>query len=100
LADFHVKHPSEVLKEGEEVEVKIIELKPKAKRISLSLKEASGVMVVTGTTSSGDSADNGNVTLGDVFGGMFDREDYASNEVETEETENIDEVEDVEGGQG
>jgi ribosomal protein S1 len=100
LADFHVKHPSEVLKEGEEVEVKIIELKPKAKRISLSLKEASGVMVVTGTTSSGDSADSGNVTLGDVFGGMFDREDYASNEVETEETENIDEVEDVEGGQG
>jgi len=100
LADFHVKHPSEVLKEGEEVEVKIIELKPKAKRISLSLKEASGVMVATGTTSSGDSTDNGNVTLGDVFGDMFDRDDYASNEVEMHETENVDEVKDVEGGQG
>lgn len=100
LADFHVKHPSEVLKEGEEVEVKIIELKPKAKRISLSLKEASGVMVATGTTSSGDSTDNGNVTLGDVFGEMFDRDDYASNEVETDETEKVDEVKDVEGGQG
>ncbi|MDZ4131567.1 MAG: S1 RNA-binding domain-containing protein, partial [Dethiobacteria bacterium] len=100
LADFHVKHPSEVLKEGEEVEVKIIELKPKAKRISLSLKDASGVLVATGTTSSGDSTDNGNVTLGDVFGDMFDRDDYASNEVEADETEKVDEVKDVEGGQG
>ena len=38
IADYHVKHPSEVLQEGEEVDVKILELKPEAKRISLSIK--------------------------------------------------------------
>ncbi len=75
LADYHVKHPSEVLSEGEEVEVKVLEVKPKAKRISLSLKDAGGVMVAHNNSAS-DDAENGNVTLGDVFGDLFDREEY------------------------
>lgn len=81
LADYHVKHPSEILSEGEEVEVKIIEVKPKAKRISLSLKEASGVAVAPASGSESD-AENGNVTLGDLFGDLFDKEDYSPDSVD------------------
>jgi ribosomal protein S1/(E)-4-hydroxy-3-methyl-but-2-enyl pyrophosphate reductase len=40
MADFHVKHPSEIVQEGEEIEVKIIEANVEAKRISLSIKDA------------------------------------------------------------
>ncbi len=77
LADYHVNHPSEILTEGEEVEVKILEVKPKAKRISLSLKDARGVAVAP---DSGDinGAENGNVTIGDVFGDLFEGEEYDS----------------------
>jgi small subunit ribosomal protein S1 len=88
LADFHVKHPSEVLTEGEEVEVKVIEVKAKSKRISLSIKEAGGVAMVSGSTSSSSDGENGNVTLGDVFGSLFDNEDYSPNvKPEAEEAE-------------
>jgi small subunit ribosomal protein S1 len=75
LADFHVKHPSEVLQEGEEVEVKVIEIKPKNKRISLSIKEAGGI-AYAGSSFELNGADNGNVTLGDVFGDLFENGDY------------------------
>ncbi len=93
LADFHVKHPSEVLSEGEEVEVKVIEVKTKSKRISLSLKEAGGVSVVSGSASSSSDGDNGNVTLGDLFGSLFDSEDYAANvKPEAEEEDQVEMV--------
>ncbi len=72
LADFHVKHPSEVLKEGEEVSVKILEIKPVAKRISLSVKEARGVTPAAPAAAERNSASDGNVTLGDLFGDLFD----------------------------
>lgn len=77
LADYHVNHPSEILSEGEEVEVKILEVKPKAKRISLSLKDAHGVAVTPGSENAG-SLENGNVTIGDVFGNLFEGEEYSS----------------------
>lgn len=88
LADFHVNHPSEVLAEGEEVEVKVIEVKAKSKRISLSVKEAGGVMAAHGDAVT-DGAENGNVTLGDVFGDLFDRESFkaAAEEPAAEEEE-------------
>lgn len=74
IADYHVKHPSEVLHEGEEVEVKILELKPGAKRIGLSIKEVRGISYEsnpgTGETGTGDA---GTVTLGDVFGDLFEQ---------------------------
>jgi len=79
LADYHIKHPSEVLKEGEQVEVKVIEIKPGAKRISLSLKEARGVMFTPGNGNENDS-ENGNVTLGDLFGDLFEQEDLVPEE--------------------
>lgn len=34
----HIKHPSEILKEGQQVEVKIVSLEPERSRIGLSLK--------------------------------------------------------------
>lgn len=97
LAEYHVKHPSEILKEGEEVEVKILEVKPKAKRISLSLKDASGVKVVPGSADS-NGAENGNVTLGDVFGDLFDKEDYSPEDKAPEDK--TDEESEQEGDQG
>lgn len=97
LAEYHVKHPSEILKEGEEVEVKILEVKPKAKRISLSLKDASGVKVVSGSAED-DGAENGNVTLGDVFGDLFDQEDYSPEDNDPEEMADADSEQ--EGDQG
>ena len=74
IADYHVKHPSEVLHEGEEVEVKILELKPGAKRIGLSIKEVRSINYESnpgaGETGTGDG---GTVTLGDVFGDLFEQ---------------------------
>ena len=96
LADYHVKHPSEILSEGEEVEVKVLEVKPKAKRISLSVKDAGGVTVVPGSTE-GSGTENGNVTLGDVFGDLFDKSDYSKEE--TTET-GTDEDSEQDGGEG
>ncbi len=97
LADYHVKHPSELLKEGEEVEVKILEIKPKTKRISLSLKEASGVMGEYGNSAAG-SAENGNVTLGDLFGNLFGLDDIPADEDKVVESE-AGEEKDSAGGQ-
>ncbi len=39
LAKGRVKHPSECVREGQEVEVKILEVKPEEKRIRLSIRE-------------------------------------------------------------
>lgn len=73
LADFHVKHPQEVLQEGQELKVKILDINLGAKRISLSVKEAQdhrGNMESTMQDSDGGSG----VTLGDVFGDLFDQD--------------------------
>lgn len=39
IAHKHISHPQEVLKEGEEVQVKVIEVNSTEKRLSLSIKE-------------------------------------------------------------
>jgi len=70
LADFHVKHPSEIVKEGDEIEVKIIDVNTEAKRISLSIKDARpapGDFPIQAT----QNEENQGVTLGDVFGELF-----------------------------
>ncbi len=81
IADYHIKHPSEVLHEGEETYVKILEIKPAAKRISLSIKEAGGAANPP-EEAVDRSADNGNVTLGDVFGDLFEQEKSAAQAAE------------------
>lgn len=40
LADFHVKTPDEVVREGETVAVKILRVQPEERRVSLSIKDA------------------------------------------------------------
>jgi len=80
LADYHVKHPSEVLTEGEDVDVKILEIKPNAKRISLSVKEASEVKAPGKEEPGADETENGNVTLGDVFGNLFEGQELSPEE--------------------
>jgi len=92
LAEFHVKHPSEVLQEKDEVEVKIIEIKPKNKRISLSVTEAGGALYNVNTAVANGS-DNGNVTLGDLFGDLFENNALASDAVKTETKAKAEEVE-------
>ncbi len=70
IADHHVKHPKEVLEEGAAVDVKILDLRPENKRISLSIKEAQNRAVDDANVSY--NAENGSgVTLGDVFGDLF-----------------------------
>ena len=74
LADFHVKHPSEVLQEGDEVEAKILEINMENKRISLSIKEARPApRDYSNQAVSKDNGSDGNVTLGDVFGSLFNK---------------------------
>lgn len=87
IADYHVKHPSEVLTEGEEVEVKILDVKPEAKRISLSVKEASGAVPPEKKNLPEENSNSG-VTLGDVFGELFENkaDDEAANNEQTEHT--------------
>jgi len=73
IADYHVKHPSEVLQEGETIDVKILELKPAKKRISLSIKEArSESYTQNAGNGDTDSESSGSVTIGDVFGDLFE----------------------------
>ncbi len=92
LADFHVKHPSEVLQEKDEIEVKILEIKPKNKRISLSVTEAGGAAYNVSNVAL-NGTDNGNVTLGDLFGDLFDNGDHSSEEEKAEVEAKPEEVE-------
>ena len=43
LTDANITHPREVVKEGDQVSVKIIRIDPERRRIGLSLKQAAGV---------------------------------------------------------
>ena len=87
LADYHVNHPSEVLTEGEEVEVKILEVKPKAKRISLSIKDAKGTSVSSEQTEINEEED-GSVTLGDVFGNLFENGEMEQEQEKSADADN------------
>ncbi len=97
LADFHVKHPSEVLQEKDEIEVKILEIKPKNKRISLSVTEAGGA-VPNVDNNVLNSSESGNVTLGDLFGDLFSNGTPRTKEMNSK-TLAIPEVGEAEDGQ-
>ncbi len=73
MAGFHVKQASEVAKEGQTVKVKILDINPEAKRVSLSMREANPRPKKESARQ--EHIDPGSsLTLGDVFGGLFDRE--------------------------
>jgi 4-hydroxy-3-methylbut-2-enyl diphosphate reductase len=70
MAGHHVKQPSEVAKEGQDVKVKILDINTAAKRISLSMREANPRPKrepVGQQTTEKEPA----LTLGDVFGDLF-----------------------------
>ncbi len=91
LADYHVTEPSEVVSEGEDVQVKVLRVQPEERRISLSLKEAR--REVEPKPRKQAARRTGNLTLGDVFGDLLTetrdrlRDEEEENE-ETEKTEN------------
>ena len=73
LANYHVKQTTDVVQQGDVVKVKILDLNPEAKRISLSMREANPrpkrepQPKVQQETTGGTG-----LTLGDVFGDLFD----------------------------
>lgn len=73
IAHRHIATPSEVLEEGQEVRVKVLDIRTEEKRVSLSIKEAEQ----EDTQVENDDLDRGNggmnVTLGDVLGDQLRR---------------------------
>ncbi len=84
MADFHVKHPSEIVQEGEVVETKILDINVDSKRISLSIKKARPAPRDLTTHSYSKENENQNVTLGDVFGDLFNNENSIGKSEEEE----------------
>lgn len=68
LANRHVDDPTEVVKPGEQVTVKVISLDARARRIGLSLKEAREDEERLRTSQFNQSRDRDTLKLGDVFG--------------------------------
>lgn len=85
LANHHIEKPDEVVKEGEEIQAKVLSVDKAEKRIRLSIREinnprekkeearpkevkAQAKKMEDMPLSSGDE---GNVTLGDMFGSLF-----------------------------
>ncbi|SHJ91401.1 4-hydroxy-3-methylbut-2-enyl diphosphate reductase [Anaerobranca californiensis DSM 14826] len=71
ISDEHIKKPGDVLTVGQEVKVKVLDVDVKAKKISLSIKDAKPKEDFTKY----EQNDNLNVTLGERFGDLFKKED-------------------------
>jgi 4-hydroxy-3-methylbut-2-enyl diphosphate reductase len=72
MANYHVKQPSEVVKEGQLVKVKILDINTEAKRVSLSLRDASPRPKKETVPQPVQNNDSGTgLTFGDVFGDLF-----------------------------
>ncbi|MDD4569408.1 MAG: bifunctional 4-hydroxy-3-methylbut-2-enyl diphosphate reductase/30S ribosomal protein S1 [Tepidanaerobacteraceae bacterium] len=70
IAQEHISNPGDVLKEGEIVKIKIMDINVKEKRMSLSIKEAQGEKQNNYTYEK--PSENG-VTIGEMFGDLFDK---------------------------
>lgn len=78
LSDRHVEKPDEVVKEGEEIEVKILSVDTGEKRIRLSIREANRERAPKAPKEPApqknhESGDGGNVTIGDLVGNLFEQ---------------------------
>lgn len=69
----HISTPSEVLEEGQTVKVKILDMQPEQKRISLSIKDAEQEEERQEMETMDRKNDGLNVTLGDMFGDQLRR---------------------------
>ena len=72
LADYHVGTPDEVVQEGEEIEVKVLNVDPEEKRIRLSMREANYEARKHKNQKLRPKEDNGNVTIGEVVGDILE----------------------------
>lgn len=73
LANHHVKQASEVVQQGQMVKVKILEINTDAKRVSLSMREATPRPKKEHVKEVQLPQDTGTgLTFGDVFGNLFD----------------------------
>ena len=73
ISHDHVAHPSDVLEEGEEIQVKILSLSEDSGKVSLSIKETTEPTERSEQSSKvyRDETDEDQPTLGDVFGDKF-----------------------------
>jgi len=72
LAEHHVASADEVVREGEEVEVKVLSVEPGEKRIRLSIREAKRETRRPENLQPGPKENNGNVTIGEMVGDIFE----------------------------
>lgn len=72
LAEHHVASTEEVVREGEEIEVKVLSVEPTEKRIRLSVREAQNETRRHKSQQVAPKEDNGNVTIGEVVGDIFE----------------------------
>ena len=101
IADYHVKHPSEVLEEGETVDVKILELKPAKKRISLSLKDArTGDYQKMDSGEGAEDESSGTVTIGDVFGDLLGNAEIKDDDTDSDTDAGEEKTENQENDEG
>ncbi|QKG84309.1 30S ribosomal protein S1 [Kroppenstedtia pulmonis] len=73
ISHRHISTPSEVLEEGQTVKVKILDMQPEQKRISLSIKDAEQEEERQEMETMDRKNDGLNVTLGDMFGDQLRR---------------------------
>lgn len=78
LADRHVEKPDDVVKEGQEVSVKVLSVDPNEKRIRLSIREVEKERSprppkVQEEPKIHESGEGGNVTIGDLVGDIFEQ---------------------------
>ncbi len=91
LADYHVTEPSEVVSEGEDITVKVLQVQPDERRISLSLKEARREKEEAPERKERRA---GGLTLGDVFGDLLtETRDRLSDEEKNRQDEQQEEPE-------
>lgn len=69
ISEKHIANPSEVLSIGDEVKVKVLEIKPKEKRMSLSIKDAEESF--DGALLDYADTDGHTATIGDLLKGKF-----------------------------
>jgi small subunit ribosomal protein S1 len=68
IANRHVKNPSEVLEIGQIVKVKVLEVSPQNKRVSLSIKDASEPEVQEDYSKYQPTTESSTFQLGDIIG--------------------------------
>ncbi len=71
LARRHVETPEEVVKKGDEVTAKIININEEERKVGLSLKEIEEEKEEKETSEYFKQQDEGNITIGDVVGDLF-----------------------------